>query len=388
MNTVRIEPRDLILSGQQLLRKGDAARARECFQAVVSSGHADAATLLGLARACRALGDQEGGLGAANGLLAAEPQNFQALIVKADLLADAGNARGASAFYAMAVKTAPPDNHMPAELRGEVARARAMCDRYAREFEGHMMSRLADGQASARFARSMDLVLGKRQIYLQQPRYYYFPELPQVQFYDRAQFAWLAKVEAATAEIRAELLEVMREPGAFKPYVEVDPSRPQGTDQGMLNNPAWSAFYLVKNGVRVEENALRCPRTLEALAEAPMSHVADRSPSVLFSLLQPGAHIPAHNGFVNTRLICHLPIIVPRGCAFRVGNETREWVEGEALVFDDSIEHEAWNRSRETRVVLLFDVWRPELSEVERGLVRRMFAAIDEYSGQPVPWGT
>ena len=117
-----------------------------------------------------------------------------------------------------------------------------------------------------------------------------------------------------------------------------------------------------------------------------MCRVANRSPSVLFSLLRPGAHIPAHTGMVNTRLIGHLPLIVPPGCEFRVGNEMRPWVEGKAWMFDDTIEHEAWNRSGETRVILLFEIWRPELTPAERALVDAMFAAIDAHSGQKPKW--
>ena len=113
----------------------------------------------------------------------------------------------------------------------------------------------------------------------------------------------------------------------------------------MLNNPAWSAFYLWKNGEVVPENAARCPRTMQALQDVPLARVPNRSPSILFSLLQPGAHIPPHNGLVNTRLICHLPLLVPGQCTFRVGNEMRDWQKGNAWLFDDTIEHEAWNRS-------------------------------------------
>jgi len=111
-----------------------------------------------------------------------------------------------------------------------------------------------------------------------------------------------------------------------------------------------------------------------------------RSPSVLFSLLRPGAHIPPHTGLINTRLICHLPLIVPAGCEFRVGNEVRAWQEGRAWAFDDTMEHEAWNRSGETRVILLFEVWRPELTDGERARVRAVFDAIDEYGGEQPRW--
>jgi aspartate beta-hydroxylase len=154
----------------------------------------------------------------------------------------------------------------------------------------------------------------------------------------------------------------------------------------MLDNPAWSAFYLWKNGAPVAENAARCPRTLEALDGAPLARVQNRSPSILFSLLAPGAHIPPHNGLVNTRLICHLPLLVPGKCTFRVGNDVRDWVEGQAWAFDDTVEHEAWNHSEGTRVILLFDIWRPELTEQERSYVVSLFEAIDAHSGKPPEW--
>ena len=154
----------------------------------------------------------------------------------------------------------------------------------------------------------------------------------------------------------------------------------------MVGNPAWSAFYLWKYGERVAANAARCPRTMQAIERVPLVHMRGRSPSVLFSLLRPGAHIPPHTGLINTRLICHLPLIVPPGCEFRVGNEIRAWQEGRAWAFDDTMEHEAWNRSNETRVILLFEVWRPELTEEERERVRAVFDAIDEYGGEQPRW--
>jgi len=179
---------------------------------------------------------------------------------------------------------------------------------------------------------------------------------------------------------------VMRDERAFAPYVQSLPDRPRPPESSMLDNPAWSAFYLWKDGAVVTGNAARCPRTLAALEGAPLCRLPQRSPSILFSLLRPHTRIPPHNGLVNTRLIVHLPLIVPPGCGFRVGNETREWVEGKAWVFDDSIDHEAWNDSDHTRVILLFEVWRPELSEQERALVQAMFSAIDEHAGQKPAW--
>jgi aspartate beta-hydroxylase len=168
--------------------------------------------------------------------------------------------------------------------------------------------------------------------------------------------------------------------------VQRDRDRPTFDMRGLLDNPSWGAFFLIKDGAPVEENAPLCPRTMAAVSELPLCRIDGRTPSVLFSLLRPGARIPPHHGFTNARLIGHLPLIVPPGCALRVGNETRAWREGEVLLFDDSIEHEAWNRSERSRVVLIFDVWRPELSSVERRLVTRMLTAIDGFGGPRQRW--
>jgi aspartate beta-hydroxylase len=322
---------------------------------------------------------------------AADPRSIRGLIQRADQFAAIGDARSASAFYIAAVRAAPPQGKVPPELAADLRRAQEMCAQYAAQYRSYLREQLAArgfdaGRSSARFAQSLDIVLGEKRIYVQEPRYYYFPGLPQIQFYDRARFPWLDDVESATDAIRAELLEIMKDPQAFSPYVTGHANRPQKDEQGMLNNPAWSAYYLWKNGEPVAGNAERCPRTLAALRDVPLALVPNRSPSILFSLLKPGAHIPPHNGLVNTRLICHLPLIVPGKCRFRVGNELRDWIAGKAWAFDDTIEHEAWNDSDRTRVILLFDVWRPELSDEERRLVVGLFESIDAYNGTKPDW--
>lgn len=378
-------------AGLAALRGGDAATARETLARAVRGGRSDVPVLLGLAQACRATGDRGGAAAALDYLLRADPRNLVGLLARADLYDEAGDTRAAGSYYRMALRVAPPASQLAASVFQDLRRAQATVDRYGAQYQSFLRERLAaDGfdpaASSRRFAESLDIVLGEKQIFLQQPRYYYFPGLPQIQFYERAQFPWLDRVEAATDAIRAELREIMREPAAFAPYVQGNPNRPRKEEAGLLDNPDWSAFYLWKNGEPVSANAVRCPRTMEALAGAPLARVPNRSPSILFSMLRPGMHIPPHHGLVNTRLICHLPLIVPPGCSFRVGNETREWVEGRAWAFDDTIEHEAWNRSTATRVILLFDVWRPELTSEERGLVTSLFAAIDAHAGTRPEW--
>jgi aspartyl/asparaginyl beta-hydroxylase (cupin superfamily) len=226
------------------------------------------------------------------------------------------------------------------------------------------------------------LLLGKKQLYLQQPSSFYFPGLPQRQYYERGEFDWLPQVEAAVPAMRDELLAVLADVKDFAPYVEVTAERPSAANP-LINDPSWGAFYFWRNGEIVTENAARCPATMAALEAVPMPTINQRSPIALWSLLKPGTHIQPHHGLLNTRLICHIPLIVPGGCALRVGNETREWREGEALIFDDSFEHEAWNRSDQTRVVLLFEIWRPEISPEERAALIAIFETINDYQGVP-----
>jgi aspartate beta-hydroxylase len=392
--------RALAEAGIQALRNGDAANAKRLFEQIITLGAADASAFLGLAYACRRLNDSAATTKALDNALSLEPKNLRALIFKADHLAAAGDERAAVSFYLAAVRAAAASTEpLPTDLQNEVARAQAMCEQSVVASESFLRERLTarlatqglateslKDPATRRFEDSLDVMFGHKKIYFQEPRQYFFPELPHIQFFARENFPWLDAVEAATDEIRAELKDVMKQANAFVPYVQGEENRPQKAQQGMLNNADWSAFYLWKNGEVVAESAARCPRTMAALANVPISQISNRSPSILFSLLRPGAHIPAHNGFINTRLICHLPLIVPDKCRFRVGNETREWIEGKAWCFDDTIEHEAWNDSDQTRVILLFEIWRPELTMRERELVNAMFEAIDARTGVKPAW--
>lgn len=371
-------------AGMAALRRGDAASARPCFEQLAQAGHGDASVYYGLAHACVGLGDHAAALEALDQALAHEPANLQVLALKAEVLGATGDLHGA-ANYARAILRAAP-KQVPPNLQPVLQRAQQLVQKAAGSFESHLLEQLAqagldDAPEAARFRHSLDLLLGKKQVFLQQPRLYYFPGLPQVQYFDNADFPWLAQLEAATPAIRAEVMDVLKDHEAFQPYLRADPSRPQLNRGGLHNNRDWGAFYLWEDGKLNEENAARCPATMAALRQVPLPHIPGRAPSVLFSLLRPGAHIPPHTGIVNTRLIVHLPLVVPPNCQLRVGNEIRTWEEGRAWVFDDTIEHEAWNRSNETRVILLLEIWRPELNDQEQHLVASMLEAIDAFRG-------
>ena len=150
---------------------------------------------------------------------------------------------------------------------------------------------------------------------------------------------------------------------------------------------SWGAYFLWTHGRRIDAHCAACPATVAAVEHAPMVHVRARAPAVFFSELQPNTHIPPHHGATNTRLTVHLPLIVPDGCAFRVGDQTRPWVPGELFIFDDTILHEAWNRSDTRRVVLIFDIWHPMLTALERELVTRTVEGLVEFYDDAVELG-
>ena len=384
------DPAVLTSSGFQALQRGDARAAREHFERATAGGDAGADTWFGLSLAHRQLGSAQAERAALDRTLELNPRNVPALIRKGDLYTGQADARAATTFYRAALKIARSLRTTPPEWRAELERIAALVQGNARAFEQHLMDDLGrsglGSPGTERFARALDLLLGRRQIYQQQPQVFYFPELPQIEFYDRADFSWTAALEQDTAAIRQELHAILRTGDRFGPYMQPSPDRPAFDNNGLLNDPSWSACHLISNGEEVAANAALCPVTMNALRRLPLCRVSGRTPTALFSLLRPGTHIPPHHGFLNTRLICHLPLIVPPGCALRVGNETRPWKEGEVVIFDDSMEHEAWNRSSELRVILLFDIWRPELTAVERGLIAGMLEAIDRFGGARREW--
>jgi aspartate beta-hydroxylase len=378
-----------ITAGFELLAAGRYSEALTSFQSGRPQPAERVAALIGMTLCARELDMQPLRVQAVAELLTLDGRGMWSNLLNGELLAEARDYAAALSFLMNAVRMAEQQAGLPPLLAREVERARAYCELSSRQLSEKISSALpasADDPALALFNQSLDILFGRKQIYLQSPRYYYYPGLPQRQFFPVSMFDWVPALEARTANIRSEALALLSESGTFKPYLQSDPSRPRKDQDGMTDNPDWSACYLIRNGSVVSEVAERCPETMAAIREIPLCSLPKRSPSVLFSLLRPGAHIPPHCGLVNTRLICHLPVVTPPGCQLRVGNETFEWRDGKVWVFDDSIEHEAWNRSQETRIILLFEVWRPELNEQERAAITALFNAMDGAENSAPAW--
>ena len=309
------------------------------------------------------------------------------LLDRGDEFARSGDEKAAMSFYQAALNGARgplPDPRTAQRLR----MAQAFIQRRVNEFQDSLDRAVTDVRPSnavseTRLAHALDMLKGNRTIYPQQPAVFYYPYLAQRQFFERQEFYWVPKLEAATPAIRNELVALLDDGADFHPYVEDKPNRPVKPFHHLNNDNSWTALYLWRDGKLVPEIADRCPRTVEALSHVPLTHIGERTPAVLFSRLEGGAHIPPHSGMLNCRLICHLPLIVPEGCWLRVGNETRQPEEGKLLIFDDSIEHEAMNPSDDLRIILLFDIWRPELTETERQAISSIFNAIDDFQTLP-----
>ncbi len=368
---------DPLTQGLAALRARDHATAAPLLERAAAAAPDSARAWYALAVARRALGqDPAAAIERAHALAPREPQ---ILVFRADLCAANGALDEAARLYAGAVRAAGDLARLPPHLAADIRRAEASTKAYAAGRTDRLEAALAQagfvpGRSSPRFARALDLIAGRAQIYHQQPSRFHFPGLAPIEWFDPADFPWVPALEAAAPAIRAELESALARQTPFAPYVEADAIRPGANDEGLAGNAGWSALYLIREGVPVADAAEQFPDTLAAMRPVPLSD-SKGTPSVLFSRLKPGARIPPHTGFLNTRLIAHLAVIVPPGCTLRVGNERRAWREGKVSIFDDTIEHEAANPTARDRTVLIFDIWRPELSEEERHLVRALFAA-------------
>ena len=370
-------------AGIAALQHGDGQVARRAFETIVASGRATVQIWLWLAQACDLLDDRAAVMAHVAQVVALDPANPYALVMAGEVQTRSGNDRAAIAWYERALNAAQ-GRQLPPDLIARLNCAAAAREAAFARFEGEMMGAFHDAGVDAastgpRFAEAMQIVAGRSQPYLQQPTSFYYPRLPQIPFYDPAEFDWTVALAAALPAIRAEAEAVMAQGAGIAPYVEADPDRPN-KGHALLADARWSAFHLFRNGLPIADHAARCPATMAALAQAPLPRIAGTAPMALFSILAPHTHIPPHNGMLNTRLICHLPLIVPDGCRLRVGAEVRDVRAGEVLLFDDSIEHEAWNDSDAPRAILLFEVWRPELTEAERQALTVMFETVAAYT--------
>lgn len=370
----------------RMLREGDSVGACDLLEHALKADPGNPALWLNLAAALRGLKKADAEMVALEKVLAIDPYNLRARLQTASLQEIQGKRRAAAATYRTALQMIPPGADLPPAMRPVLQHAKEAVEANSRELEAFLESKLSDVRArhaseqQGRFDRCLDRLLQKRRIYRQQPTFMHFPNMPAIEFYDRSDFPWLASIEAATDEIRAELVNVLRDgPATLEPYITLPEALPTDQWRELNNSRRWGVYFLWREGVAITEHLARCPRTVAALEAWPRCDVPGCGPTAVFSILDAKTRIPGHTGVTNTRLTVHIPLIIPPGCYFRVGAEQREWVPGEAFIFDDTIEHEAWNGSDVPRAVMILDIWSPFLSEAERDLVRAATGAVGEY---------
>ena len=419
-------PAELLAQAQSALARNDPDRAVRALDEVlaVQPGHTGA--LRGLAAVALRRGDHAAAVDALRRVLAAEPGLVDARQALAISLAQTGALEAACAELETALQRAP--EFLSARLhlgmylldRGEIDLActefgtalqtaqrapegtRALPqiqhlirlarttirDRQLQVYRDAVADLRAEAgdEALSRIDECVDVYLHRREpVYTherQRPAAMYIPRLQPRPFFEREEFPWIGELEAATDIVREELLALLRDESGFEPYVQLPPGHPQAASWAAVNNAReWSAFHLFRHGKPNAQNAARCPRTMAILEKLPLMRIPNHAPEVVLSLLKPGAHIPPHYGSVNGRLIVHLPLIVPPDCgALCAAGEKRAWEEGRCLIFDDSFVHEAWNDSDQPRVVMLLDIWNPQLTEVERRGFSAALESIDRFN--------
>jgi ornithine lipid ester-linked acyl 2-hydroxylase len=158
-------------------------------------------------------------------------------------------------------------------------------------------------------------------------------------FQDPAEFPFTSLLEGGWLKVREELENLHK--SNFVPWPE-----------RFLYGQGWDVFGFYAFGKKLPANCALCPETTRMIEQIPGLTTAG------FSSLAPGTHIAPHVGYTTAVFRCHLGLVVPEGCSMRVGSETREWKEGECLIFDDTVEHEVWHRGDRPRVILLLDFLR------------------------------
>jgi aspartate beta-hydroxylase len=376
--------------GVLMMSRGAAAQAEGLFTRATQAEPKQAALWSNLANSLRALGRRQEEREAIEKALALEPRHVGSLLQKASLFEDLGDSRNAARIFQQALSNMPQGSSPPPAIRELVEHAKGAVAADQASLGAALEERLSEirarhgGQTQRRVDQCLEMLTGRRSAYFPRPTFLYFPEMPAIEFFERSDFPWLDAFEAAADEIRAELTNVMiADRAGLQPYIDYPAGSPIDQWKELNHSRRWSAYFLWNQGTPQPSHIARCPRTAAVLAGAPRCDVSARAPTAFFSILDAATTIPPHTGVTNTRLTVHLPLIVPPDCRFRVGGTTREVVAGKAWVFDDTIEHEAWNGSDMPRAILIFDIWNPFLSEAERDMVRAATEVVGTYYQLP-----
>ena len=365
---------------QILAGRADAAAARRdlpeaatLLATLAARDPRDAANWKKLAAIRRALGQDADAMVAIGHALAIEPRDPLSLLMKAGLVEAAGG--DAEEPYRAALSLIDDPDAAPPVLRARLAHARLYCDS-AHRTRIDRLSGIAAAESDRLHVTGTER--SRIDLFVQGIADALSPVLPMLArhpYHDPARFAGLTTAARCHADYTADYLRLMAaDDRAAAPYVDHPSDVPIDQWADLNGSRQWSAAHLWRGGTVVHRNADRCPVTVAAFAQLPVPAIGARSPNLMFSILAPHTRIPPHVGVTNVRLVVHIPLIIPEHCSLTVGGERRSWHPGTAIVFDDTIEHEAANDSDDTRVVLIGDVWHPDLTANERTVLHALMA--------------
>ncbi len=373
--------------GALTLAHGDLDLAESYLERAVAVSPRTATTHASLSRLHAIRGDRERALASIDVAIQIDPTAWVPHVQKARLLEETGQLRSAGLHWGSALNYMPEAVRRQQHMEQTVLHAQAAVRRNQEELASHLEDGIGpmlqghDRREVERMRHSLDILAGRRSFVTAKPLTLPIPRLPAIPFFHREDFDWVPEVEAAFPDILGELHALLDQDAGFEPYVQTPEGQPKGQFAPLDRNVDWGAYFLWKHGRRIDAQADRCPLTEAAIGRAPQMKVPGRAPVIFFSALKPGVHIPPHNGATNARLTVHLPLIIPPDCALRVGEETHVWEPGRLVLFDDTLRHEAWNSSDRLRVVLIFDVWHPMLTALERELVVAMTGSLMSFYG-------
>jgi aspartate beta-hydroxylase len=380
--------------GVRMLDRGAPQQAQAMFARATAADPKHPALWANLASSFKALGRRAEELDAIGKALELDPRHLSALLQKGAYFEDHGDKRAAARTYQNLLACLPPGAEPPPNLKEAISHARQLVGTDRAELTAALEQPLAEirarygGRRERRVDLCLETLMGARQPYYSQPTWMYMPELPAIEFFERADFPWLDAFEAQTEGMRKELLQILvADRDGLQPYIDFPTDMPLDQFRELNRSRRWSAYFLWNQSAESPAHIARCPLTCQLLASAPRCYIEGRGPTAFFSILDANTRIPGHVGVTNTRCTVHVPLIIPPGCGFRVGSTTREWVPGQAWVFDDTINHEAWNLSDTPRAILIFDIWNPLLSAAERELITTATEIYAKYYSLPAGQG-
>jgi aspartate beta-hydroxylase len=376
------------------LLRDDTARAIQFFQQAMQLHPGEAPVFMRFAEVLIASGQSREARKIVEAVLYRLPANSEAWLMLGWLRKHAGDAQGALRAWYQAINrahragiwlgadTTPPHLLEPVSQAAESLRIGSR-ELFLNSYET-LRQEVGAGVLS-RVDRAVQGYLGEWDASppdaRQRPKFFYFPDLPPGPYHDPFLQPWAQQLLGSYPGIRSEAIRVLKEDQRLADFLEFPAgSKVEEYLQGAGPRPSWEALFFYRHGQRFDENHVRCPQTSAALESIELCRIADQAPEICFSVLSPGSHIMPHYGVTNTRLVMHLPLLVPQDCALRIVDGGEHcWREGELMMFDDTFQHEAWNRSASTRMILLMDCWNPHLTDPERLAVKQLVETISDF---------